>query len=253
MLRFASLGSGSKGNGTLVEDCSTSVLIDCGFSVKETEQRLRRLGRSPSDLSAILVTHEHGDHIRGVSAFARKHGLPAWLTHGTALATGTAVVGNLCQVVPQQSFSINSLSIMPVAVPHDAREPVQYVISSAGRKVGVLTDLGSITTNVLEHYRDCDGLVLEANHDVEMLAQGRYPPSLKRRVGGDWGHLNNFQSARLLSQLESRKIQSLVLGHISLQNNCQTLVAEAFSREVDKVGNVLYACQEEGFPWQTVE
>lgn len=254
MLRFASLGSGSKGNGTLVEDQSACVLIDCGFSVRETEKRLQRLGRNPADLSAILVTHEHGDHIRGVAALARKYGIPVKLTHGTLVAGNLATERNNIElVIPHQRFSVGTLSIMPVSVPHDAREPVQYVVSSSTLKVGVLTDLGSITANVVEHYQHCDGLLVEANHDTGMLQAGPYPYSLKRRVGSDWGHLNNLQTAGLLSRLESRKIQTLVLGHISLQNNQQSLVEQAVSPILAQVGNVHFACQEQGFPWQSIE
>ena len=253
MLRFASLGSGSKGNGTLVENDSTCVLVDCGFSVKETERRLQRLNRSPSDLSAILVTHEHGDHLRGVAPLARKYGLPVSMTCGTAIAAGYKSEDNVHTVLPHQRFAVGSLAVMPVTVPHDAREPVQYVIHANGLKLGVLTDLGSITANVLEHFADCDGLLLEANHDVKMLAVGPYPPSLKRRVGSAWGHLNNGQSAQLLSQVETGKLQTLVLGHISEKNNALALVKEAVASAVADVGKTVYACQDQGFSWQTIE
>lgn len=253
MLRFASLGSGSKGNGTLVEDGATCVLIDCGFSVRETERRLGRLGRSPEELAAILVTHEHSDHIRGVAALARKYRLPVRMTHGTQLAGKVPAATISDEIVPHQPFRVSSLTVTPVAVPHDAREPVQFVISSRGVTVGVLTDLGSVTPSVIEHYRRCDGLLLEANHDTEMLAAGPYPYPLKKRVGGDWGHLSNRQTGELLSRLESRKIQNLVLGHISLQNNLPTLVEEAVAPAVEKVGRVSVACQDDGFPWQAVE
>ena len=195
MLRFASLGSGSKGNGTLVEDNASCVLIDCGFSVRETERRLRRLGRSPEDISAILVTHEHGDHIRGVAALARKYRLPVRLTHGTRFAGRFPAGDDVQEIVPHQPFQVCSLSIMPVAVPHDAREPVQFVIRSGELAVGVLTDLGTVTASVIEHYSQCDGLLVEANHDTEMLATGPYPYPLKRRVGGDWRRLRDAARA----------------------------------------------------------
>ena len=255
MLRFASLGSGSKGNGTLVEDDATCVLIDCGFSIRETEKRLARLGRAPDDLAAILVTHEHGDHVRGVGPLARKYSLPIHLTQGTAIAS-RRVIDERCStraIVPHRPVAIGSLEITPVSVPHDAREPVQFIARAGALRVGVLTDLGSVSNNVLEHYLACDGLLLEANHDVRMLATGPYPPSLKRRVGSDWGHLNNSQAAGLLSRLESSKIQSLVMGHISEKNNHQDLVKAAVEPFARQVGRLMYACQDQGFAWQTVE
>lgn len=256
-LRFASLGSGSKGNGTLVEGGGTSVLIDCGFSVREAEKRLARLGRSAGDIHAILVTHEHGDHVRGVFPLARKYSLPVVMTHGTARAVGHLSEGAMHErvrlIVPHQAFTVSSLQIMPVAVPHDAREPVQFVISHGGRKVGVLTDLGSVSQSVVECFDGCDGLLLEANHDPGMLLYGSYPPALKERVGGPWGHLSNQQSASLLSIIERRKIQSLVLGHISLQNNTPERVAEAVAPYTGDIQKVIHACQEQGFPWQEIE
>ncbi|MGD9662368.1 MAG: MBL fold metallo-hydrolase [Porticoccaceae bacterium] len=253
-LAFASLGSGSKGNGTIVEGGSGCVLIDCGFSVKETERRLSRLGRSGEDLSAILVTHEHSDHIRGVLPLARKYRLPVMMTRGTAAAVaGMNGYEKLTLIAPHQCFYVDSLEITPVTVRHDAREPVQFVIGRNQRKVGVLTDLGSITQNVIDYFDSCDGLLLEANHDQQLLLSGQYPYYLKQRVGGDWGHLNNYQSASLLSRIERRKIQTLVLGHISLKNNSWERISEAVSPYIETIGNVVYACQEQGFSWQVIE
>ena len=252
MLRFASLGSGSKGNGTLVEGGGTCVLIDCGFSVRETERRLARLGRHPGDISAILVTHEHGDHLRGALPLARKHRLPVMMTPGTARGARLGAGEGLISIRPQQAFKVGDLQVMPVAVPHDAGEPVQFTVAFGGRKLGVLTDLGSITDTVVQHFDGCDGLLLEANHDVQMLYTGRYPPSLKQRVGGNWGHLNNGQAADLLSLIERRRIQALVLGHISQQNNRPQRVAEAVAPWVEGMERVIYACQDEGFSWQQI-
>lgn len=254
ILGFASLGSGSKGNGTIVRGGDNCFLIDCGFSVKETERRLSRLGCSGEDLSAILVTHEHSDHIRGVLPLARKYRLPVMMTGGTAAAVAAmASYEKRVLIAPHQRFWVDSLEVTPVAVPHDAREPVQFVIGRNQRKVGVLTDLGSITDNVIAHFDGCDGLLLEANHDQQLLLSGQYPYPLKQRVGGDWGHLNNYQSASLLSRIERRKIQSLALGHISLKNNSWERISEAVSPYIETIGNVIYACQEQGFSWQVIE
>jgi phosphoribosyl 1,2-cyclic phosphodiesterase len=143
--------------------------------------------------------------------------------------------------------------VLPVAVPHDSREPVQYCLRHQGVKLGVLTDLGSVSGSVVEHFDQCDGLLLEANHDLKMLQAGPYPYFLKKRVSSDWGHLNNQQAGHLLSLIERRRIQTLVLGHISEQNNHRSLVEEAVSAWVGDVGKTLYACQKEGFPWQVIE
>ncbi len=252
-LRFASLGSGSRGNATLVEGGDTVVLIDCGFSLREAERRLERLGRSPDDLAAVLVTHEHGDHLQGVFPLARKYGLPVYMTPGTALSCRPPRDVRIDTIDAQCSFAVGELDIVPVAVPHDAREPVQFRMGHGGRTLGVLTDLGSISAHVVDSYRRCDGLLLEANHDPGMLASGPYPPFLKRRVGGDWGHLSNGQTARLLAHLETRCIQSLVLGHISEQNNDPELVAEAVAPYTADIGRVFHARQNEGFDWVNID
>lgn len=252
-IRLASLGSGSKGNGTLVESNSTCLLVDCGFSVRDTEARLARLGRSPADLAAILVTHEHSDHGRGVVPLARKHGIPVVLTAGTARALDPTGLGEVRVIGAEAPFALGDFTVTPVAVPHDAREPVQFLFARGRRRLGVLTDLGCITPHVAASFGECDGLLLEANHDLDMLARGPYPPALKRRVGGDWGHLNNGQCAELLARIERRRLQVLVLGHISQHNNTVGLVAEAVSPWRDELHNVHYACQSEGFDWQVID
>jgi len=252
-IRFASLGSGSKGNGTLVESGDTCLLVDCGFSVRETDRRLARLGRSGHDLSAILVTHEHGDHGRGVAALARKYGLPVYLTAGTLRGLqrhAPAAPGIVCG---QQAFEVGGITVTPVTVPHDAREPVQFHFTVAGRRLGILTDLGCITPHVVNSFHDCDGLLLEANHDTGMLGSGPYPAALKRRVGGDWGHLNNGQAVQFLHAVERRRLQVLVLGHISQQNNAVGLVAEAVAPLRQDLHQMHYACQEQGFDWHRID
>lgn len=252
-LRFASLGSGSKGNGTLVEGGDTCLLIDCGFSLRDTERRLARLGRAPGDLSAILVTHEHVDHVRGVFSLARKYHLPVRMTPGTALASQPPQALSPTLIDVHHDFTVGALAVTPVAVPHDAREPVQFLLRHRGRTLGVLTDLGCITPHVAECYRRCDALLLEANHDPELLAGGTYPAFLKRRVGGDWGHLSNGQAAALLARIETGAMQSLVMAHISEQNNSPELVAEAIAPCTTGVGHVLHARQDAGFDWLGID
>ncbi|HET9700733.1 MAG TPA: MBL fold metallo-hydrolase, partial [Burkholderiales bacterium] len=173
-MRFASLGSGSRGNALLVEAGRTRILLDCGFSVRETETRLARLGVEARQLDAILVTHEHDDHVGGVARLAARHGIPVWLTHGTLRAT-PAISGAQVRVFdPHQRFTLGDLEVEPFPVPHDAAEPAQYVFGDGAHRLGVLTDIGEPTPHVAATLSGCDALVLECNHDAEMLARGPY-------------------------------------------------------------------------------
>jgi phosphoribosyl 1,2-cyclic phosphodiesterase len=251
-MRFASLGSGSRGNGTLVQAGDTLLLIDCGFTLRETEQRLARLGVSPTQLRAVLVTHEHGDHCNGVRVLANRYRLPVYMTAGTSRARTLQDVEQRVTIDSHSVFAIDDVMIQPVAVPHDAAEPVQYVINWSGKRLGVLTDLGAITPFVREHYSRCDALLLESNHCVDMLARGSYPPSLKLRVGGRFGHLSNAQTAALLEEIEIEKLQHLVIAHLSEKNNTLERVQASLAEALQRVRNVLYACQEEGFDWLTI-
>lgn len=253
-MKLASLGSGSKGNATLVQADDTLLMVDCGFTVKETETRLERLGVSGEQLSAILVTHEHGDHVRGVGALARKYGCPVYSSFGTASAVRDKRASfkdtGWQEVRPGRALQIGALEVLPVLVPHDAREPCQYRFSWQQRTLGVLTDLGSITPHVVDAYGDCDALVLECNHDPQLLASGPYPSSLKRRVGGMLGHLSNDQAAALLSQANVDRLQHLLLSHLSEQNNTAQHALAAVERVVprgrERIG---VACQNQGFGW----
>jgi phosphoribosyl 1,2-cyclic phosphodiesterase len=219
-VRFACLGSGSQGNAHLIETRHVRVLVDCGFAAREIERRLERLQVEPSSLDAILVTHEHSDHIRGLRVLARRYRLPVWMTFGTHIGSDHSELPQL-HLIDRQSgrFSIGDLLITPYTVPHDAREPCQFVFSCNQTRLGLLTDTGHVTPHVLEQLRDCDSLILEFNHDLEMLAAGPYPPSLQARVGGSHGHLNNHQSVQLLSRLETARLQHLVAAHLSEKNN----------------------------------
>lgn len=249
-MRFASLGSGSRGNAALVETADACVLVDCGFSVREACRRLAVLGRAPADLTAILVTHEHGDHASGVLPLARRFGIPVLMTVGTARAVGVGSDDPVRTITSGARVELAGIEVEAVAVPHDAREPVQYIFAVADRKLGILTDLGSVTPHVVERYRHCHGLLLEANHDRALLAAGSYPTALKRRVGGDWGHLSNCQTAELLQRLGRDVLRTLVVGHISLHNNSPELVRQALAPVTGHLDQVLYASQDEGFGWQ---
>lgn len=249
-MRFASLGSGSKGNATLVSAGGTLLLIDCGFSVREAERRLAGLGVSADDIDAILVTHEHSDHCAGVARLSRRYQLPVYLTHGTWGSGRLAGCHAVHRINGEQQFSVGDIEVEAIAVPHDAREPCQYRFAHGGTTLGVLTDLGSVTPHVVRRYRGCDGLLLEFNHDLDMLMDGPYPPALKHRVASDWGHLNNRQAADLLREIDCEALRYLVVGHISEKNNCRDRAAEALAAvygELDE--RVVWADQAGGFGW----
>lgn len=248
-MRFASLGSGSRGNGTLVESRETCLLVDCGFTVRETERRMARLGRSPSDLAAILVTHEHSDHIKGVLPLARKYGVAVYASHGTAAYETLVGESFYREINLHGAFRVGDITVRPVAVPHDAREPCQFVFSGRKKTFGLLTDLGSITSFVREQYGACDALMLECNHDTAMLANGPYPEMLKRRVGGDWGHLSNRQASALLQTLDVGRLQHVVMAHLSEKNNTEALAREALAGALDHCGALVSADQEAGLDW----
>lgn len=249
-MQFASIGSGSRGNATLFETDGCCLLVDCGFSVKETERRLAAYGRNAEQLNAILVTHEHGDHVRGVKALARKYQLPVFSSRGTARASELEDYANWHCIDIHVAFSFAAFQIQPVAVPHDAREPCQFVFSDGDWKVGLLTDTGSITAYIEQEYTGCDALVLETNHDEIMLANGPYPEPLKQRVGGRLGHLSNRQAGDLLQTIDTSRLQWVVASHISEKNNTELLARNCISEALGYDDeNVIVASQDQGFEW----
>lgn len=252
-MRLASLGSGSRGNATLIESGDLCLLIDCGLSVSRVRDGLRRLGRAPEDLTAIAVTHEHSDHIAGVERLARRLGLPVWMTAGTASAFGAPEGVDVRLFCSHQPFAINGVAIHPFPVPHDAREPAQFVIDDGRCRFGVLTDLGSITPHVVDRVRACDALLLECNYDPDLLHQGDYPPALKRRVGGDWGHLSNRQAADLLARLDHARLRWVIAAHLSDKNNRPDLAIAALHGVLDDRERLRVANQEEGLDWVEVD
>ena len=253
-MRFASLGSGSEGNALLISAGSgataTHLMLDCGFVMREAERRLARLGLEAAQLSGILVTHEHSDHIGGVYRLARRHRLPVWLSHGTWEATHADAQGvdvRICR--DSETFAIGELEIRPYTVPHDAREPLQYVATDGRKKLGVLTDIGQATPHVIASLAACDALLLEFNHDSEMLARSAYPAWLKSRIAGPLGHLSNAHSSDLLSALDSSRLRHLVAAHLSKKNNTPALVRAAIAEVVREEVEITIACQEQGFGW----
>jgi len=255
VIRFASLGSGSAGNALLVESGETCLMLDCGFGLRETVSRMQRLGRQPADLAGILVTHEHGDHLGGVFGLARKHALPVWMTHGTWSASRHTDAGLDLRIIDSHRFlSIGDIEVQPFPVPHDAREPVQYVFASADRRIGILTDIGEITPHVRAMLAGCEALVLECNHDARMLAESTYPASLKRRIAGRHGHLENSAAAALLGQIDCSNLQHLVAAHLSERNNSPRLAVAALARGLgcDEAW-IGVATPESGFDWREVQ
>jgi phosphoribosyl 1,2-cyclic phosphodiesterase len=254
-VKFASLGSGSDGNALLISTASgttrTTVMLDCGFGLRETERRLARLGMGAADLTGIVVTHEHGDHVSGVFKFARRHGIPVWLSFGTYQAVRkdcTGVTFHLCRDGDQ--LPIGDLELSPYTVPHDAREPIQYVASNGKVKLGVLTDAGQSTPHLVHVLGGCDALMLECNHDREMLANSSYPPSLKQRIGGAYGHLSNDASSEILAALDQSCLKRVVGAHLSRQNNTAALARAALCSALgSNPSDVMIACQDEGFGW----
>ena len=251
-MRFAVLGSGSQGNGTLIASDDTCVLVDCGFSLRETERRLALLGVAPDQLNAIVVTHEHADHVHGVGLLARRYNLPVYLSRGTlrGMRKPVEVAGFLAG---GEQLQIGALSIGVIAVAHDAQEPTQFVFSDGQRRFGLLTDLGSYCAGVLEGYSGLDALMIEANHCRDLLARGHYPAFLKQRVGGQEGHLNNHQAANLVAELGWQDLQHLVLAHLSSKNNLPQLARQCF---VDTLGCdpdwLQLADQDSGLDWRHI-
>lgn len=254
-MRFASLGSGSEGNALLVEAGQTRVLMDCGFGLQDSISRLMRLDVSPGQLSGIIVTHEHGDHLGGVARLARKFGLPVWLTHGTLRSQPSTFADaiHIHEIGPHQAFAIGDLEIHPYPVPHDATEPVQFVFSDGARRLGVLTDTGASTPHIEATLNGCDALVLECNHDSDMLMNGDYPHSLKQRVSGRLGHLNNQDAAAVLNRLDKGNLQHLIAAHLSRKNNTPALAVRALCGAIGCEANWIgVATQETGFAWREI-
>lgn len=252
-MRFATLGSGSRGNAAVIESGRTRILVDCGFSLADTEQRLARLGLAGDDLDAVLVTHEHIDHVRGVAQLARRHRLPVWSTPGSHAAWSPGELPALELFSPHEPFALGDLEVWPYPVPHDAREPCQFVLSDGDRRLVLLSDVGRVTPHVRAMVDGCDALLLECNHDVDMLAAGPYPAFLKRRVGGGLGHLSNDQAAALLGMLDTGRLQHIVAAHLSERNNtphaARAAVAAALNCTPDWVSATV---QNEVLGWRAI-
>ncbi|NRA95190.1 MAG: MBL fold metallo-hydrolase [Planctomycetes bacterium] len=234
-LHFSVLGSGSRGNSVLVTGGGTTLLVDAGLTLKETRARMASLGLAMDSVDAVLVTHEHSDHVSHAGVVARNLGVPAWIGAATLAASerhfnGTEETPEL----PTASFKVGALEVTPVQKPHDAADPVAFLVGLGDDTVGVFTDLGHVDDHVAAAIGRCSVLVMEANHDPGMLASGSYPWHVKRRVGGSRGHISNEDAARALARSVSPELRCLVLAHLSARNNHPELVRRAF---VDHLGS----------------
>lgn len=237
-MKLCSIASGSSGNCIFASANNTQILIDAGISGKRTEAGLNEIGTSLKEIDAILVTHEHIDHIAGLGVISRKYGIPIYASGGTLGAIlKTSSVGKideelLCKIASEQSFCIKDMEIDPIKISHDASDPLAYKLMHQDKKVAVITDLGYYDDYIVECLKGLDAILLEANHDVNMLQVGPYPYYLKKRILGNLGHLSNELAGRLLSEILHDGMKQILLGHLSKENNLAELAYETVRMEV---------------------
>lgn len=221
MINFTSLISGSSGNASYLSDGKTHILIDCGMSGKQLLEALNKIGASPEQLDAILITHEHIDHTKGAGVAARRYNLPVYATAGTHSAMDIgAVAENQIKIIDSaHDFEIGTIGVKPFDIPHDAAEPVGYSFFLGGEKVSLATDIGHMHKSLIEQIMKSRAVLLESNHDVDMLQFGPYPFPLKQRILSDSGHLSNENAAKTALQLVSSGTEHIMLGHLSEKNN----------------------------------
>lgn len=258
MLRVCSLGSGSSGNGLVVEAREglqvNRVLVDCGFNVRELQRRLQRAGLAIDDLDAVFVTHEHSDHVGGVGALARRHGVPVYCTGGTAAAARIDGAGiDWHCICAGEIVAIGALSVLAYDVPHDASEPVQFTFSDGDRRAGLLTDSGRDSDVIATVLSGLNALVLECNHDEAMLRAGPYPAFLKARILGARGHLSNRQAAGILQRVDCSKLGWIAAAHLSQTNNHPSLARAALAEALRcETAEIDVADQSDGLAWRAV-
>lgn len=228
-MRLVTLGSGSRGNATLVELGGKRLLVDAGLSAKELACRLEAAGADPAKIDGVLLSHEHVDHTRGVDRFSRKHGVPVFCSVDTLEAMDRSPVhfASWHPLAQGECLDLGTVTVEPFPVPHDAVRPVGFVLRAEGLQVGIATDLGHVTAEVVERLRGCDVLMIESNHDDRMLMEGPYPWHLKRRVSGMYGHLSNREAAAVLLDTVRAGCRAVVLAHLSEKNNTPELARRA--------------------------
>ncbi|MBP1597442.1 MAG: beta-lactamase-like protein [Acidobacteria bacterium] len=234
-LSLVLLGSGSSGNATLVSDGDTHILVDVGLSGKETERRLAECGLTPQQISAIVVSHEHGDHCRGIGPFAKHLKVPVFITDGAYAASGLVIDESRRQRIESgRAFDVHGVVFTPFAVPHDAADPIAFRIEKSGVRIAIVLDLGYVSNLVAERLKGCDGIVLESNHDIRMLKVGPYPWALKQRVMSRRGHLSNDGVSEYLTNGFDGKASHLVLAHLSEKNNLPDLAMLSAQRALEE-------------------
>jgi phosphoribosyl 1,2-cyclic phosphodiesterase len=244
-LAVCMLASGSKGNATYISDGDTSILIDAGLSGVELQRRLDSRDLDPEHLDAIIVTHEHSDHIQGVGILSRRYKLPVYINRKTYQASPR--LGSLHETKSFEcgkTFRISNLTIHPFSISHDAEDPVGFTIGQNGTTIAIATDLGIATSMVKEHLKHCALLILEANHDPQMLENGPYPWPLKQRIKGRTGHLSNTSSKILLEELQHENLQHVILAHLSEVNNTPQLAYDEVARALTRCSAKLYVADQ---------
>jgi phosphoribosyl 1,2-cyclic phosphodiesterase len=259
-MRVAVLGSGSRGNALVIESGGRSLLLDAGFSCREIERRMAHVGADPAQLVSVLVTHEHGDHVRGLDRLCRRHDLTWWASEGTlrgARGISQEVGQRVSTFRSGDRFEVAGFQVEPFAIPHDAREPVGFVVEDeSGARLGLVADLGSRSRLAWGRLRDLDMLVLESNHDLEMLRDGPYPWATKQRIAGRHGHLSNREAAEGIPELVTDRLRHVVLYHLSETNNLPALAAASVGEALEREGcQAELAVTEQGKPscWWEVE
>jgi phosphoribosyl 1,2-cyclic phosphodiesterase len=257
LIRFKSLGSGSTGNATVIQArCGTQLvhlLVDCGLGIRELDKRLGAAGMLAEQIDAVFITHEHGDHVGCARQLALRERIPVYMSDGTYAAIGQPDFGGLLRVARDgATFEVGSLQVRPFTVPHDAREPLQLTCTDGDVRLGVLTDLGHVTAHVQQELAGCATLVLECNHDEELLRTSSYPPFLKRRVGGAYGHLANSAAAALAqSLLAAGGLRQVLAAHLSEQNNKPELARQALADALGSAADIHLADAGSGSGWLT--
>lgn len=246
-MKLCSIASGSSGNCIFAGSDSTSLMMDTGISGKRIEEGLNEIGHTAREMNGILITHEHSDHISGLGVMARRYGIPIYATAGTKRAIlNCKSVGEIPEelfreICPDADFVIGDITVSPVTISHDAAQPTAYVLRQGRKSMAVMTDLGRYDSYIVEKLQNLDLILLEANHDVHMLQVGKYPYYLKQRILGDRGHLSNELSGQLLSQILHEHLKTVILGHLSKENNYEQLAYETVRLEIDLADNPYHA------------
>ena len=256
-MQFASLGSGSSGNSFVVKQNKSLLMVDCGFAIQDIVSRLERLNETPDSFSGILLTHEHEDHVKGAFKFANKFKIPIWLSYGTFKMCEKHIIKSyeidLNMIDSHNTFEIKDFLVEPFPVPHDAREPTQFTLSNGNHKLGILTDTGSSTPHIEKVLQNLDALIIEFNHDLNLLESSEYAYSLKKRISGKLGHLDNQTAADILGKIQYKKLKYLVAAHLSEKNNTEDLVKEDIVKKIECDREwIKIATQAEGTSWQVI-